>query len=73
MVDEKQLRSAIAANIKRLRRQANLSQEALSERAGVARTALARIETSVALPSACTLFAIADALAVPADTLRQVS
>lgn len=72
MIDEILLRQAIAGNLRRLRKQINISQERLSERSGVSRTNLARIETLRGTPSASTLYALADALGVPTDALRQI-
>ena len=73
VIDERLLRTAIAANVVRLRRAQNLSQAQLADRAGVSRVTMNRIEKSRGTPQTPVLFALADALGVPADSLRQVA
>lgn len=59
----------IGNRIRSLRRLAKLSQEALSERAGIDRTTLAKIETGSRLPDLATLVRIADALGVSTSSI----
>jgi transcriptional regulator with XRE-family HTH domain len=59
------VRSYIAANVRRLRARAGLTQEQLAEAASVDLTYLQRIERGTANPSARVLVEVASALAVP--------
>lgn len=63
-------RPSIAFQVKRLRTDRQITQEALAAAAGVHRVTVARIEAGVEQPGAKILFALADALGVPADDLR---
>ena len=73
MIDESGLRSALRANVPRLRRAKGMSQEALAKEIGISRIQLSRLENGKHTPGADALFSLADALGVPADCLRQVS
>ncbi|MEU6342237.1 helix-turn-helix transcriptional regulator [Streptomyces sp. NPDC046977] len=65
-------RRAIGHHIREARRAANLTQEALAERAGVDRQAISIIENGHASPLLDTLLAIADGLDMPlADLVRE--
>lgn len=59
----------IGNRIRALRRLAKLSQEALSERAGIDRTTLAKIETGSRLPDLSTTVSLADALGVSTSAI----
>lgn len=72
MIDNDVLRATIAANVRRLREDRGKSQEELAETIGISRVHLNRVENARATPTADVLYAIADALSVPADALRQV-
>ncbi len=54
----------IASTVRRLRRRAGLTQEELSERAGMGRATLARLEAGSVDPAASTLRKLAVALGV---------
>jgi transcriptional regulator with XRE-family HTH domain len=54
----------IASTVRRLRRRAGLTQEELSERAGIGRATLARVEAGSVDPAASTLRKLAVALGV---------
>jgi len=58
------VQDAIAANVRRLRSAARLSQSALAEKAGISRYALAKIEKGQSRPQAATLQKLARALGV---------
>ena len=73
MIDDKELRKALAHNIARLRKASGKSQDALAEETGLSRITLSRIENGHLTPGADTLYSLADALCVPADSLRQVA
>ncbi len=64
-----QSRLNLAANVKRLRLAAGISQEELSFRAGIDRTYASQIERAVANPSLGITCSIADALGVTAVDL----
>lgn len=72
MIDTDELRQILAANLSRLRKERNLSQTELAERIGVSLVHLNRIENGHASPSAELLYAVADALGVTTDSLRQI-
>jgi DNA-binding XRE family transcriptional regulator len=55
----------VGQRIKGLRQEAELSQEVLSERCGIYRTYLSRIESGSANPTLLVLVALADSLGVP--------
>ena len=55
--------------IRELRAEREVTQEELSERVGVFRTYMSRIETGVANPTLTLIHAFADALKVPVATL----
>lgn len=59
----------LAANVARLRRDRQLTQAALAEKAGLSRVALGRIERAVVVPRARTLADLAQALGVPVREL----
>jgi transcriptional regulator with XRE-family HTH domain len=73
MIDDKQLRKALGGNVSRLRAAAGKSQEVLARETGVSRITLSRIENGHLTPGADILYSLADALCVPADSLRQIS
>lgn len=54
----------VAANLRRLRNEANLTQEKLSEKSGVSSQQLSKIERGKSSPTVETLGAIAQALGV---------
>ena len=56
-------------NLKPLRKSANLTQHQLSEKSGINRVTLARIETGACKPSLDTLCALSAALGCTIDTL----
>lgn len=60
---------AVRRNLLHLRRERGLSQAALAERAGLARTAIGRIERGQAGPRGTTLSRLAEALEVPLSDL----
>lgn len=62
-------REAIGVVIRRLRKERKLSQEVLSGLAGIARSHLAMIETDMKMPNFETIWAIANALAIPPHEL----
>lgn len=63
----------IGRNIRRIRRAADLSQEACAERAGVSRTGMPKYEWGETEPRAGTLVRFASALNVePADLLEGI-
>ena len=59
----------VGKRIKGLRQEAELSQEVLSERCGIYRTYLSRIESGSANPTLLVLVALADSLGVAPDEL----
>jgi Zn-dependent peptidase ImmA (M78 family)/DNA-binding XRE family transcriptional regulator len=61
--------TSLAANLRRLREGAGLSQEALADRAGLSRVALGNIESRKSMPQASTLYSLADALGISAQEL----
>jgi transcriptional regulator with XRE-family HTH domain len=63
------LTSRVGANIRKLRLQAGLSQDLLSEKAGIFRTYLSRVESGSANPTLLVLVALAQALNVPPGDL----
>jgi transcriptional regulator with XRE-family HTH domain len=62
-------RDQFAANLRRLRAAANLSQEALSDLAGLHSTEISRLERGVRDPRLSTIVRLARALRVDAGTL----
>jgi transcriptional regulator with XRE-family HTH domain len=72
VIDSTELRAALGTNIRRLRKAKELTQQALADKAGVTPVHLHRIEQGQSSPSAEVLFAIADALGVKTDSLRQL-
>ena len=65
------LRAALALNIKALRAQQGIAQEALALEAGVHRTMLSKIERAITNPSLDTLVKLSNTLEVSvADLLR---
>lgn len=63
------LRAALALNIKALRTQQGIAQEALALEAGVHRTMLSKIERSLTNPSLDTLVKLANTLSVSVSDL----
>jgi hypothetical protein len=72
MIAQEDLRPVLGANIARLRRDKDLTQQDLADRLGVSRVMLNRVETGKSSPGSELLYSIADALGVPTDFLRQV-
>ena len=72
VIAQDDLRTALATNVPRLRRQLGLTQAQLAERIGLHRVTITRIETGQLLPGADLLYSLADSLGVPTDALRQV-
>ena len=64
-----ELACCLGRNIRRQRRARRLSQERLSEKAGIHYTYLGHIERGNRLPSLCILHVIASALSVPTNAL----
>lgn len=73
MIDSEELRTAIAANVSRLRASRGWQQKDLADRLQISVVMLSRIENGHSLPGAKLLFAIADVFGVSADSLRQVA
>lgn len=73
MLDHEILRSTIAANICRLRRERGMSQQSVADAAGISRVTYNRIEKGHGIPGADVIFSLADVLGVPTDALRQVA
>jgi len=66
------LPSRVGSNIRALRLQAGLSQDLLSEKAGIFRTYLSRVESGSANPTLLVLVALAQALDVhPGDLFQE--
>lgn len=62
----------VGKKVKFLRMQAGMTQDILSERCGIFRTYLSRIESGVANPTLLVLIALAEALEVlPGDLFRE--
>jgi transcriptional regulator with XRE-family HTH domain len=71
-MDIPDIRDVLASNIKRYRRAAGLSQEALAHEAGIDRTYVSALERSVYAASVDVLAQLADVFGVePADLLRK--
>lgn len=67
----KNYKLVVGARIKQLRSDADLTQDILSERCGIFRTYLSRIESGSANPTLVVLVALADSLGVePAELFR---
>jgi transcriptional regulator with XRE-family HTH domain len=66
--DVKKYKLVIGRNIQVLRRKAGLSQADLSDRCGIYRTYLSRIESGDANPSLIVLVALADSLGVKPES-----
>lgn len=65
-------KSIVGKKIRFLRLRAGMTQEILSERCGIFRTYLSRIESGVANPTLLVLIALAEALDVlPGDLFRE--
>ena len=73
VIDEQQLRDALAANVARLRKERGWSQKNLAALAGISRIQLSRIENGHHTPGADVIYGLADAFGVTADQLRQVA
>lgn len=64
-------KSIVGKKVKFLRLRAGMTQDVLSERCGIFRTYLSRIESGVANPTLLVLIALAEALEVlPGDLFR---
>jgi len=63
------LQSTLGRNVRRLRRELNLSQEELAFQAEIDRTYVSQIERGVINPSLLVLWKIANVLAVDVETL----
>jgi transcriptional regulator with XRE-family HTH domain len=63
------LADVLATNVRALRRKQHLSQMALAERAGLSRSAVAKLELGVCGPRTATIDALAMALGVSAQSL----
>jgi DNA-binding XRE family transcriptional regulator len=61
---QKNFKSVVGLRVRRLRLQAQLTQEELAERCGIFRTYLSRIENGSANPTLVVLVALADCLCV---------
>jgi len=72
VIDQAEVKSAIAANVVRLRAARGWSQDELAQRAGMHRVQINRIENAHAEPKASAVFSLADAFGVSADVLRVV-
>jgi transcriptional regulator with XRE-family HTH domain len=72
VIDNANLRETLAANLRRIRKQQDLTQEELARKVGISAVHLNRIEQGHSSPSAEVLFAIADTLGVKTDALRQL-
>jgi transcriptional regulator with XRE-family HTH domain len=73
MIQLAEMRTVLAANVRRLRLSQKLTQQQFAERVGISRVMINRVEAGQTSVSAEVLFAIADALGVATDQLRQVS
>lgn len=69
MQDPEVLAAAIGRNVRRLRRERDLTLDVLAERAGLSKGTIIGVEQSRANPSIATLCSIADALGVGVATL----
>jgi transcriptional regulator with XRE-family HTH domain len=66
------INAVLGAKVKRLRQEAGITQAALSQRSGLFRTHLSRIECGTANPTLAAIVSIANALEVnPAVLLRE--
>ncbi len=73
MLDAKNLRPHIAANLKRFRTKRGWTQKQLGELLGITEVQVNRIEKANSTPSVELLYAMADLFGVPADTFRMVT
>lgn len=73
MTPKTELSAAIARNVRRLRVERGMSQEELAQKAGCHRVTVNRVEQGERLPEADVLFALADAMDVSTDELRQIA
>lgn len=73
MISDEALKPILSSQVRRLRILAGISQEQLAAAVGVERCTINRIETGRRVPNAALLYSIADALHVPADTLRTLN
>jgi len=71
VIETEALRQFVGANIRRLRKKADISQVQLAKEIGISEVHLNRIEVGKSTPSAEVLFAIADFFGVATDSLRQ--
>lgn len=65
--------STFGLKLKELRHQAGLTQEELSEKAGIDRTTLARLETDVSVPAWPTVLLLAKTLGVSCEEFPDVA
>lgn len=72
VIDNTELRKILGQNVRRLRKNADLTQTELAAKIGVSLVHLNRIEQGHAAPSAEVLFALADHFVVGADDLRKL-
>jgi transcriptional regulator with XRE-family HTH domain len=72
VIDEDEVKTALAANTIRLRKLKGWSQDELASRAGISRVQINRIENAHVDPRATAIFSLADAFGVPVDSLRVV-
>jgi transcriptional regulator with XRE-family HTH domain len=69
---QKNYKLLVGARIKQLRSESELTQDILSERCGIFRTYLSRIESGSANPTLVVLVALAESLGVePAELFRE--
>lgn len=61
--------TAFALQLKKIRKEKNITQEELAERAGITLSQVARIETIKRNPSLSTVFALAKGLDIPLKVL----
>jgi transcriptional regulator with XRE-family HTH domain len=73
VIENSELRTALAANIRRLRQRDGLTQAQLAKKIGISAVYMNNLEMGGKSPSAEVLFALADGLGVKADELRQIS
>ncbi|WP_290768082.1 MULTISPECIES: helix-turn-helix domain-containing protein [Exiguobacterium] len=64
-VEKLQQQGYIAAQIKKQRRQLNISQQELADRIGKPKSTIGRIEAGLTIPRADTLYSLSKALNIP--------
>jgi transcriptional regulator with XRE-family HTH domain len=65
--------TAFALQLKKVRREQNITQEQLAFESGIALSQIARVETARINPTLSTVFAIAKAMNIPLSTLFDFS